>query len=232
MPSRPYFSDKIVPDLYQETRESVIHELKQAQYVSVTTDGWTSRATESYITITAHYLVDGQLRSKVLQTRQLLDAHNAENIADVMKSVMDEWKIAKPSITIPITTDNAQNVVKSVQIVGFWPHIICFAHCLNLATQKGLDIHVVSRLLGRVKRIVTFFHASSTATKVLSDKQCALDLPKHKLVQDVKTRWNSSYDMLERYLEQQPTIFAARMSKQISRMLLHCQIMMSPKQKN
>jgi hypothetical protein len=31
----------------------------------------------------------------------------AENIADVMKSVMDEWKIAKPSITIPITTDNA-----------------------------------------------------------------------------------------------------------------------------
>lgn len=119
MPSRPYFSDKIVPDLYQKTRESVIHELKQTQYVSVTTDGWTSRATESYIAITAHYLVDWQLRSKVLQTRQLLDAQNAENIADVMKSAMNEWKILKPSITIPITTDNAQNVVMSVQIVGF-----------------------------------------------------------------------------------------------------------------
>jgi hypothetical protein len=150
MPSRPYLSDKIVPDLYQKTRESVIHELKQAQYVSVTTDGWTSSATESYITITVHYLVDWQIRSKVLQTRQLIDAHNAENIADVMKLAMDEWKIVKPSITIPITTDNAQNV-KSVQIAGFWQHIRCFAHCLNLA------IHVVSRLLGRVKRIVTFF---------------------------------------------------------------------------
>jgi hypothetical protein len=63
-------------------------------------------------------------------------------------------------------------------------------------------------LLGRVRREVLLFHKSTTATSNLKRIQARLELPQHKLLIDVHTRRNSSYDMLERYLEQQAAVFA------------------------
>lgn len=68
-----------------------------------------------------------------------------------------------------------------------------------------------------MRRIVTFFHSSSTATHILKEKQSALQLPEHKLIQDVRTRWNSSFDMISRYLEQQPAIFATFHHKDVKK---------------
>lgn len=36
-----------------------------------------------------------------------------------------------------------------------------------------------------------------------------LNLPKHKLIRNVTTRWNTAQDMLARYVEQQPAIYSA-----------------------
>lgn len=56
MPSRAHFSQTVFPALYRETKERVMLNLKQSECIAITTDGWTSRATHSYITITAHVL--------------------------------------------------------------------------------------------------------------------------------------------------------------------------------
>ena len=44
---------------------------------------------------------------------------------------------------------------------------------------------------------------------VLREKQKSLNLEENGLIIDVKTRWNSTYDMLERYLQQDTAIYAA-----------------------
>ncbi|XP_029931609.1 zinc finger BED domain-containing protein 1-like [Myripristis murdjan] len=44
-----------------------------------------------------------------------------------------------------------------------------------------------------------------------------LKLPVHKLIHDVPTRWNTTYDMLERYLEQQASIYSALMDKDVKK---------------
>lgn len=45
---------------------------------------------------------------------------------------------------------------------------------------------------------------------ILETKQeVVLYLPKHNLINDVSTRWNSSYDMVEKYLEQQAAFYSA-----------------------
>ena len=78
-------------------------------------------------------------------------------------------------------------------------------------------MNAMARLLGRIRRIVTFFHKSTTATIVLASKQLMLGIPQHKLVNDVPTRWNSSYDMIERFLEQQPALLCAHTSSDVRR---------------
>ena len=50
---------------------------------------------------------------------------------------------------------------------------------------------------------------------ILKEKQKMLQLPDHKLVTDVQTRWNSALDMVSRFLEQQPAIYSALTSKEL-----------------
>ena len=58
IPSRTHFASKVVPKLYDEVKLGIISQLNSAPAIALTTDGWTSRATESYETITAHFIND------------------------------------------------------------------------------------------------------------------------------------------------------------------------------
>lgn len=187
----------------------------------MTTDGWPARAAQGYITITAHYIDDNfEIQNQTLQTRQLNSSHTAENLAEVLTNAVEEWGLKK-SQPVAITTDNASNIVSGISNISseFSPHIRCFAHTLNLATQRAINCQQVDRVAGRIRRIVSFFLRSSKATAIMASKQVLLELPKHKLIQDVSTRWNSTYDMFSRYIEQQPAVFATLLSKDVKKNL-------------
>ena len=66
----------------------------------------------------------------------------------------------------------------------------------------------MSRVLGRARKLVEHFHKSTLATNSLREKQVCLELPQHVLVMECKTRWSSTYHMLERVQEQQAAICA------------------------
>ncbi len=56
IPSRTHFSIKIVPELYEQEKNKIAADLSDASSIAITTDGWTSKVTENYITVTAHYI--------------------------------------------------------------------------------------------------------------------------------------------------------------------------------
>ncbi len=56
LPSRAHFSQNVLPKLQEKTKAKVEEGLSTAESIAITTDGWTSRATDSYMAITAHYI--------------------------------------------------------------------------------------------------------------------------------------------------------------------------------
>lgn len=196
--------------MYREIKENVERHLLTAKTISLTTDTWTSVVCDSYMTVTVHFLEDWKFKSYVLSTTCTNERHTADNLKAQLDSVISQWNLGKNQAQLVVTTDNAANIKKAVNnSTHNLRHIGCFAHTLNLVAQQCLKVEAVSAIVNNVKRIVGYFHRSTTAKGVLSQKQDQLSLNNHRLVNDVPTRWNSTYMMLERFAEQRPAIFAA-----------------------
>ena len=115
----------ILPAKYESSKEELMDELALVKFCSFTTDFWSSSSTESYVTVTCHFL-DGSwiLKSRVLATYEVRAAHTAENIAEELLKVAQEWKVADKIVCI--ITDNASNMKAAARITG-WRHLPCFA---------------------------------------------------------------------------------------------------------
>ena len=87
-------------------------------------------------------------------------------------------------------------------------HIPCAGHTLNLSVEAALKKRSLTTAIARCQKLVTHFHQSRLDHEALTFKQEILELPKHSLIQDVSTRWNSTHDMIKRACEQQPAIAA------------------------
>lgn len=74
--------------------------------------------------------------------------------------------------TLPPVSDNAKNMVKAAELLKTGFYLGCFAHILNLAAQKALQVPCVGNLLAKVRRIVAFLQrsaVSATALKIQTD---------------------------------------------------------------
>ena len=69
IPSRQHFSETVIPELYAKISQEVKQQLN-GNYVALTTDGWTSRATESYVTVTSSHIDENwNIKNYVLQVK-------------------------------------------------------------------------------------------------------------------------------------------------------------------
>ena len=83
------------------------------------------------------------------------------------------------------------------------PSINSFAHTLQLALHDAiLTQSSVADLIILSQKIVGHFRHSSSATLSLHAIQEQFGVPNHQFHQDEVTRWNSTYQMLDRWIEQ------------------------------
>lgn len=173
--------------------------------ISITTDCWTSMNTESFITVTCHYIdVSDSLwtmNSAVLGTRFVEESHTAGNLQTKIEEIIDEFEIRNRAFAC--VHDNAANISLAMENSTFFQyHIGCAAHTLQLSVNAGLNNDKIKKCIAAASRLVGHFKRSNNATNALRQKQTELNLPQHKLVQSVVTRWNSVFDMFNRLTEQ------------------------------
>ena len=58
----------------------------------------------------------------------------------------------------------------------------------------------------KCKEIVTYFHHSAKAMDKIREIQKQVGAPENKLIQEVESRWNSTYYMFEKILQQHQAV--------------------------
>lgn len=69
--------------------------------------------------------------------------------------------------------------------------------------MKSLDHSQIQKALGRCRSLVECFSRSWKKSHDLQEQQAQLSLKHHKIIGAVSTRWGSTYEMIDRILEQQ-----------------------------
>ena len=87
IPSRTYFSEKMIPQLFDRL-QTVVHQfLDEQEYVSCTTDIWSTPSQDSLLSLTAHFLTPTFERKQViLQAVKFNESHTGADIATLINS--------------------------------------------------------------------------------------------------------------------------------------------------
>lgn len=110
--------------------------LVNATAVSMTTDCWTSCHTESFITLTVHFIDEKwKLRTLNLNTEPFNDRHTSANLHQFLSSKVEKWCIVNKVAFV--VSDNASNILGALRMAA-WDFMGCCAHKLNLIVQNSL----------------------------------------------------------------------------------------------
>ncbi|KAF2897618.1 hypothetical protein ILUMI_08558 [Ignelater luminosus] len=207
VPGRTYMTEKIVPDIYNRICAKIEASISQAAALSVTSDIWTCHHNnESFLSFTAHWISpEFILEHGVLAMKSFPGSHSGINIAKELNAITERWNIPQSKIHL-LVHDSGSNMIKGVRDAGY-DSGRCFIHSLQRAIEESLKSQPeVQQMIAAARRIVIHFNHSGLAEQKLKSIQQELNLPNHQLVQDVSTRWNSTYYLMERLLEQKRAV--------------------------
>ncbi|XP_046744289.1 E3 SUMO-protein ligase ZBED1-like [Diprion similis] len=200
---------RMIDTKYEFFKKISMAEFATLKSVTLTCDIWTEDQTkQSYLGITVHYLPDSgsddEICSANIGVVPLSESHTSAYIAKVICESLSDWNISTDSISLMVTDNGANMVAAAREVFGSSRHIGCIGHTLNLiVTQAVAASPALETVIQKVKSIVTFFKNSVTA----SDNSKKMQLVNGKtegtllkLIQDVETRWNSKYQMMERFV--------------------------------
>lgn len=77
--------------IYNIVKEKVQTLLNTSSNIAITTDIWTSMNTDSYLTMTVHYLNQTKLETFVLCTKKLERSHTCMYLFEVITEELNNW---------------------------------------------------------------------------------------------------------------------------------------------
>ena len=135
LPSRNYFSRTALPAMYIKIKAKVEAELQDTSYFAATTDLWSSRTMEPYMSLTVHFISsDFTMKSRCLQTAFFPQDHTGDELAVGLVESLKSWNLDEERM-VCITTDSGSNIIKACSI-NDWTRLQCFGHRLHLAIGK------------------------------------------------------------------------------------------------
>ena len=188
--------------------KSKLKMILKGRHFSFTTDGWTSLANVGYVTCTAHFIdqANWKLHSIVMGLFEKNGGSTADDVVEYCENQLTLFDLSYCE-AIAVVTDTEATMIaagrlfveRSLQEGGKTKWLGCIDHLLQLVTKKAFsDLPMSEGTLKACRNLVNFFNSSSQATKKLLGKQ--VEGRAVKPIQDVTTRWWSTYTMCDRLL--------------------------------
>lgn len=121
-PSRDLLTNTLIPAWYGIEKDKAKQELRAVDYVAITADGWSSVAQDHYLTVTVHYIMEADLREKVLHTRAVYISQTGQAVAEAIDDILEDFGVKSKVIA------NMDVAMKKMQVMK----MPCFAHTLNV----------------------------------------------------------------------------------------------------
>ena len=142
--------------------------------MAFTTDIWTSRANDAYLSLTMLSIDDSwNMVSIVLATAPIPEHHTAVNIVSKVKQVMEEFHLEVDRL-LAVVHDQCSNMQLAGEMLNEecknCQSISCAAHRLQLCVEEGLAITAISQAVGAAKKVVAHFKHSTLATSELKKR--------------------------------------------------------------
>ncbi|KAL3347819.1 hypothetical protein AABB24_021458 [Solanum stoloniferum] len=195
--------------MYDRKKEYLKSELSMIpSRVCLTSDMWTSLASNGYMCLTAHYVdLNWILQKRVLIFRHVPPPHSGAVLGPLLIEFVEKWGIEKKIFSL--TLDNATcnkgvvtnlkehlSLMQALVCDGKFFHVRCGNHILNLIVKSGLE--KADAAIVKIREGIK--HIKHSEGRILKFVECIKNLGlrcSKKLRQDMVIRWNSTYMMLE-----------------------------------
>ncbi|CAG9790704.1 unnamed protein product [Diatraea saccharalis] len=131
-------------------------------------------------------------------------SHTPTALAEELKRIVQKWNI-EGKILLAVS-DNGANIKCAIEKYLGWKHFNCY---LNLVVYKALEHEKITNIIDNAKAIVAYLKKSNVAWEKLKRYLEQAGKPIKRPLQEVPTRFNSKYYMLERLLELKDEINSA-----------------------
>ena len=167
--------------------------------IGFTTDLWTSRSGDSYISLTTSFIDHKwKMHRWTPFVRYFPGSHTGERIAIKLDSMIEELKLDDESIIKYSVNDNAANQKKAIRDSKYLIEYNCDLHTAQLAINDSFkDVDGMKNVLDKTKAIAKFANQSTTANDDIKAECRVKGLSYRKPKNSQETRWNSSYSCMD-----------------------------------
>ena len=208
-PSFEGFSRSMVKRDIFEFQEKHMQFLRSYFYMmdcraAITTDMGRSPNGNDYLTVTAHWVdYNWNLQKRIIAYKICEHKKTGVYIASTVGQILEFYFLSDKVISITLVNASANlNAISHLQtricpISEYAFHVKCAAHILNLVVKDGIQLF--DNTCDKVENAVFWIFHMHNSSRIRQYKEfCrSCQLPYKKIPKQVKTRWNSFYEMIE-----------------------------------
>ncbi|KAL8506688.1 hypothetical protein ACS0TY_017547 [Phlomoides rotata] len=176
--------------------------------ICLTSNCWSSITTDGYISLASHFIdKDWVLQKRVLNFSLMPSPHTGVALSNKLLSMLSDWGIKNKLFALTLDNASANDVAVDLLVTqlklngalisnGEFFHIRCCAHIINLVVQDGLED--IDKVVTKIRESIKYVRGSQMRKQVFLECVGMVSLfTKKGLRQDVPTRWNSTFFMLD-----------------------------------